>query len=239
MPIRGRTLNLPAESGKEGSASLPVVIKLAQVNSRKVTPCRMSACMPAWLWLRRSSPRRLRRKDNDYCLSCRGPDQTYLCRVTGAPPRSDALKLYCVIRAAKEGGHSSCAARNDASDCPGILKEYAYVAPDLSSGFAVREETPSVPPAAPATAGGRPTRTEDSGRRDRRRPGAASAGRSARTTSRRRMRCPSPPPRRSCRNFLPALLLPTRLPKGRSPRRTFPVRRRRAVISRARHLDVA
>lgn len=90
-------------------------------------------------------------KDNDYCLSCRGPDQTYLCRVTGAPPRSDALKLYCVIRAAKEGGHSSCAARNDASDCPGILKEYAYVAPDLSAGFAVREGTLPGPPALQGT----------------------------------------------------------------------------------------
>jgi hypothetical protein len=83
-------------------------------------------------------------KDAAFCVTCRGPDQTYLCRVTGAP-RSDALKLYCVIRTAKEGGHASCGARDDAEGCPGVLKEYAYTGPDLPAGFAVKEEIPGAP----------------------------------------------------------------------------------------------
>ena len=55
-----------------------------------------------------------------YCLTCTGPDQTYLCRVSagGAKP-SDALKLYCVIRTAKEGNHASCSAVRG-SACNGI-----------------------------------------------------------------------------------------------------------------------
>ena len=41
-----------------------------------------------------------------YCVTCTGPDQTYRCRVTGEGSKpSDALKLYCVIRTAKEGHH--------------------------------------------------------------------------------------------------------------------------------------
>jgi len=48
-----------------------------------------------------------------YCVTCQGPDQTYLCRVTGDEiSQSDAVKLYCVVRTAKEGGHASCGARN-------------------------------------------------------------------------------------------------------------------------------
>ena len=39
--------------------------------------------------------------DVAYCVTCKGPDQTYLCRVTGEEVnRSDAVKLYCVVRTA-------------------------------------------------------------------------------------------------------------------------------------------
>jgi hypothetical protein len=64
-----------------------------------------------------------------YCVTCTGPDQTYLCRVDagGAKP-SDALKLYCVIRTAKEGHHASCSAVHG-SACNGIEKVYHYDGP--------------------------------------------------------------------------------------------------------------
>jgi hypothetical protein len=69
-------------------------------------------------------------------VTCKNPDQTYLCRVTagGAKP-SDALKLYCVIRTAKEGNHASCSAVRSPS-CNGIEKVYSYDGPipeDLAS----------------------------------------------------------------------------------------------------------
>ena len=74
--------------------------------------------------------------DAAYCVTCKGPDQTYLCRVTGEEVnRSDAVKLYCVVRTAKEGGHSSCSAR-DASGCVGVEKSYSYDGPGIPEGVA-------------------------------------------------------------------------------------------------------
>ncbi len=81
-------------------------------------------------------------KEATYCVTCTGPDQTYLCRVDagGAKP-SDALKLYCVIRTAKEGHHASCSAVHGTS-CNGIEKVYSYDGPlpeDLASDPSVQK----------------------------------------------------------------------------------------------------
>ena len=72
-----------------------------------------------------------------FCVTCKGPDQTYLCRVTGEDlHRNDGLKLYCVVRTAKEGGHASCAARDEVSGCNGVEKTYSYNGPSLPDGLA-------------------------------------------------------------------------------------------------------
>ena len=80
-----------------------------------------------------------------YCVSCKNPDQTYLCQVTAGGSRpSDALKLYCIIRTAKEGGHSSCSAERDSRGCNGIAKVYSYDGPmpeDLASDPHVKKFT--------------------------------------------------------------------------------------------------
>jgi hypothetical protein len=77
-----------------------------------------------------------------YCVTCTGPDQIYVCNVTGeGTRRTDALKLYCIVRTAKEGGHASCAARNEVSGCQGVMKVYAYDGPSLP---AVMGQTPAV-----------------------------------------------------------------------------------------------
>ena len=72
-----------------------------------------------------------------YCITCTGPDQTYVCRVdAGGSKPSDALKLYCVIRTAKEGHHASCAAERASPDCHGVEKVYSYdgpLPPDLAT----------------------------------------------------------------------------------------------------------
>jgi hypothetical protein len=71
-----------------------------------------------------------------YCVSCTGPDQTYICNVTGeGARRTDALKLYCIVRTAKEGGHASCAARNEVAGCNGVTKVYAYDGPSLPAAI--------------------------------------------------------------------------------------------------------
>jgi hypothetical protein len=72
-----------------------------------------------------------------YCVTCQGPDRTYLCRITGEEVSpSDALKLYCVVRTAKEGGHTSCGARNTGVICNGIEKTYSYNGPSIPDDLA-------------------------------------------------------------------------------------------------------
>ena len=73
----------------------------------------------------------------DYCVTCKGPKETYRCRVQGSGVKpGDALKLYCVIRTAKEGGHASCSAKKASSDCSGLVKVYTYDGPALPEGLA-------------------------------------------------------------------------------------------------------
>jgi hypothetical protein len=64
-----------------------------------------------------------------YCVTCKNPDQTYVCRVmAGGTRASDAFKLYCVIRLAKDGHHASCSAASS-SNCNGVEKVYSYDGP--------------------------------------------------------------------------------------------------------------
>lgn len=75
--------------------------------------------------------------DTTFCVTCKGPDQTYLCRITGeAAGLSDAMKLYCVVRTAKEGGHASCSARDEVAGCNGAEKTYSYELPSIPSNLA-------------------------------------------------------------------------------------------------------
>jgi hypothetical protein len=68
----------------------------------------------------------------DYCVTCKNPDEVYRCRVAGVGSKpSDALKLYCVIRLAKEGKHASCAAEAATASCVGLIKVYNYNGPTL------------------------------------------------------------------------------------------------------------
>ncbi len=84
-----------------------------------------------------------------YCVTCKNPDQTYRCRVDGGGSRpSDALKLYCVIRTAKEGHHASCAAaEGDSPGCHGAEKVYSYDGPmpeDLASDPRIKHFTDKI-----------------------------------------------------------------------------------------------
>jgi hypothetical protein len=85
------------------------------------------AAAAAWLLAGAAGP--AMSADATYCVTCKNPDQTYLCRVSaGGTKASDALKLYCVIRTAKEGNHASCSAVSGAN-CNGIEKVYSYDGP--------------------------------------------------------------------------------------------------------------
>lgn len=69
-----------------------------------------------------------------YCVSCTGPDQTYLCSVDtpGSNPSDKGLQLYCIIRTSKDGGHRSCAVgATPLSACVGPVKAYTFHAPAI------------------------------------------------------------------------------------------------------------
>ena len=75
--------------------------------------------------------------DASYCITCKNPDQTYRCRVTSeAPTAADALELYCIIRTAQDGQHSSCSADRKPNGCGGEEKVYAFHGAALSSQVA-------------------------------------------------------------------------------------------------------
>ena len=86
--------------------------------------------------------------DASYCVTCTNPDQTYVCRVTaGGSKPSDALKLYCVIRTAKEGHHASCSAERSSPACNGVEKVYSYdgpIPPDIASDPRIKNFTDKI-----------------------------------------------------------------------------------------------
>lgn len=69
-----------------------------------------------------------------YCVACKDPDQSYVCRVeTPHANLSDkGLELYCIIRISKDGGHRSCAVETkSAGICAGPVKTYTFQAPAI------------------------------------------------------------------------------------------------------------
>jgi hypothetical protein len=77
-----------------------------------------------------------------YCLSCTGPDRTYLCRVTGeSAGQNDVFKLYCIVRTLRKGKHASCVATGTSQNCDGVVTTFKYHGPHLPVGLA---ENPKV-----------------------------------------------------------------------------------------------
>ena len=70
-----------------------------------------------------------------YCVTCKEPDQTYVCQVDTphANPSDKGLQLYCIIRTSKDGGHRSCAVQSNSADgCTGPVKTYSFQAPVIT-----------------------------------------------------------------------------------------------------------
>ena len=102
----------------------------------------LTACLIGWAMPSASAA------EAAYCLRCTGPDQIYVCKVEapGGKP-NDALKLYCVIRTAKEGHHASCSAERNSAACNGVVKVYSYDGPlpeDLVSDPRIKKLTDKI-----------------------------------------------------------------------------------------------
>jgi hypothetical protein len=99
--------------------------------SIRLWPVAVAACLTL------CAPPRALAEDARYCVTCKNPDQTYVCHVTGEDAKpSDALKLYCVIRTAKEGNHASCSAERSDASCRGVEKVYSYDGPSIPQDLA-------------------------------------------------------------------------------------------------------
>ena len=102
-----------------------------QFNARPLERTVLAACAFAWL-----APPALA-AEASYCVTCKSPDQTYRCRVTSdGPTAADTLKLYCIIRTAQEGKHSSCSAERKTAGCGGGEKVYTFDGAAISSQIA-------------------------------------------------------------------------------------------------------
>ncbi|MEM7620672.1 MAG: hypothetical protein AAF228_09455 [Pseudomonadota bacterium] len=65
----------------------------------------------------------------NYCVTCKGPEQTYRCQISsnlvGINPSAE--KLYCAVTISKDKNHETCATHNtDQAQCAGIPVTYSY-----------------------------------------------------------------------------------------------------------------
>lgn len=60
----------------------------------------------------------------DYCIKCTNPDETYICRITSSSSKTQGKQLLCIMNIAREHGHDSCAATAQAQACSGVLVQY-------------------------------------------------------------------------------------------------------------------
>ncbi len=90
-----------------------------------------------------------RAEAQEYCVSCKGPDAVYRCVLDVEKPPGMPLKMLCITRLAKEGGHSSCSVRGGTVfDCVG-QKRIVSIDPPAN--------TPHKPQGAPQAGGGTAT----------------------------------------------------------------------------------
>ena len=60
----------------------------------------------------------------DYCIKCSNPDETYICRITSKGGQSQGKQFLCIMNIAKDQGHDSCSATTQSGACAGVLVQY-------------------------------------------------------------------------------------------------------------------
>jgi len=81
--------------------------------------------------------------ETTFCVTCTEPAKTYTCTVDTpeAFPGTRALRLYCMVRTAKDGNHKTCGAKlSAASACSGVPKTYTYKGPAIPTALQSKAE---------------------------------------------------------------------------------------------------
>jgi len=60
----------------------------------------------------------------DYCIKCSNPDETYICRITSKGGQTKGKQFLCIMNIAKDQGHDSCSATAQLGACSGVLVQY-------------------------------------------------------------------------------------------------------------------
>ena len=66
----------------------------------------------------------------DYCIKCTAPDETYICRIVSSSSQTRGKQFLCIMNIAKEHGHDSCTASAEAQNCSGVLVQYEVAGSD-------------------------------------------------------------------------------------------------------------
>lgn len=71
----------------------------------------------------------------DYCIKCSNPEQTYICRIVSSGAQTQGKQFLCILNIAKENGHDSCTATAEGTSCSGVLVQYdlSGMAPPLET----------------------------------------------------------------------------------------------------------
>lgn len=85
----------------------------------------------------------------DYCIKCTNPGETYICRIVANSNSAQGKQLSCIMNIAKEHGHDSCAVTTQSQSCSGVLVQYevsdSIIEPEpqrpVNSAFATTSQT--------------------------------------------------------------------------------------------------
>ena len=74
------------------------------------------------------TPFSLNAKNNNFCVNCVGPEQSYICNVVSKNPSADrALSFHCIVKIAKDYNHKSCSVGSVGQEsCVGKKVSYVY-----------------------------------------------------------------------------------------------------------------
>ncbi len=91
----------------------------------------------------------------DYCIKCANPDETYICRIVSDNSRNTQGKQFlCIVNIARERGHDSCMASSQPQGCSGVLVRYEVPrserTPGTGAGMIPRPPLASAPAPVPA-----------------------------------------------------------------------------------------
>ena len=81
-------------------------------------------------WLMGGLSPALAADQQDYCIKCTSPNETYICRISSQGGQSQGKQFFCIVNISKDQGHDSCSVSTQAGACSGVLVQYEVTGSD-------------------------------------------------------------------------------------------------------------